>query len=162
MITAIFLVQSVISLMPTEKPADLMTKVAQCLDNCDEKRTSMLAGQEQALNSSEDVVRFYVIKSVFPDIAISERQFRGMDEGDKSKLLAQAYYKSAFFRAVLLHRGDSELVDILNKMAHNNDLKEVCLEFEKAYVKKFGSFPDIVPVDVAHLTRRLLDNRLIR
>lgn len=122
---------------------------------------SPLQAQADALANSPPEVQYEFITQIMPNFAATRARFIRLPRATQIQAALHAYYLAAFKRATLVHRGDHDLVALLNSFTGEN-AKSICLEFERLYYSKFGSWPQIVPVDVAALTERILDDMTVR
>lgn len=122
---------------------------------------SPLQAHAEALANSPPEVQYEFITQIMPNYAATRARFIRLPRATQIQAALYAYYLAALKRATLVHRGDGDLVDLLNTFTGEN-AKSICLEFEQLYYSKFGSWPPIVPVDVAALTERMLSDMTVR
>ena len=119
--------------------------------------------QARALEESSPELRYEFIKEAVPGFGIPQRRYVSMPIEQQIRAVLNVYYLQALQKAVLVYRGDPDLVEILNRYTVNApSLANIILEFEAIYKSKFGKWPPIVPVDVDDLLERMLSDKTIR
>ncbi len=127
----------------------------------DIRKFSPLAIEENSLLNAPGEVQFEFLHQANPNVGISLRQFLRMPPEQTRGILLRAYYLEALSRAMLIHRGDSELVGLINSFNGNNE-EAIVKRLDLRFKEKFGSWAPLAPVDVNALIARMLDRRTIR
>lgn len=113
------------------------------------------------LNNSPIEVKWHLFKSVIKNSGMEFWMFQKMSPEDRDNAARKAYFIAALDRSFLLAE-TKELADILNKIGQGSDPEATVMEFENKYIKTFGKYPNIVPVDTAKLRERLLNQMKIQ
>jgi len=117
----------------------------------------------EELASAPAGVKYEFWRQVFRNVTQERGVFIRMPQADQNRVVLHGYYLRALKKAMLLHRGDAELVDILNTLAEPGaDPEAIALRFEDKYHQKFGTWPNLVPVNVDALIERMLIEQEIR
>lgn len=126
------------------------------------QEVSPLQVQANALTNSPPQVQYEFIKEVVPGYGVTLPQYLRLPRERQVGAALSAYYLQALDRAMLVYRGDAELVAILESFKTAADAERVMLEFEATYRRKFKTWPPVVPVDVDAFINRMLSQRTIR
>lgn len=101
---------------------------------------SPLQGQADALANSPPEVQYEFITQIMPNFAATRVRFVRLPRATQIQAALNAYYLAALKRATLLHRGDHDLVALLNSFTGEN-AKSICLEFERLTIPNFDRGP---------------------
>lgn len=128
---------------------------------------SPLQIEEKALSKSVSDVQWEFVRQVVLNFVTSQQNFRHIPEADRKAYVKQAYYLQALSMIGLTTRGDPELIQLLSgvtpKTVNNAiEMERIALSFESTYRRKYGLWPQIVPVNVEALTERMLRQRVVR
>ena len=133
---------------------------AQTTNNGNANKTPLLLA-EVALLRSPPEVQYEFMRLAFSSFKSSFSSFLKINIEERDQLVQQGYYIHALSKCLLI-ADEKELADLLNTYKGDGNEKELALEFEQIYKRIRGVYPDVIPVDVNALTRRMLDKRTIR
>lgn len=115
---------------------------------------------EQRISSSSPSVLYIIIKSVYNNLDMTEREFSFMKPNGQVEFAVKAYYLNICVNLMKM-RHDSRLVDILEKFDENP--REIALAYEKKYFEIYGKYPiNYTFIDIDRLENRVLKSGIIR
>lgn len=116
-----------------------------------------------ALSAAPAQVRHEFVDQVIRDWNMPLWRFLQFSADQQRDMVERAYYIQALNKALLVHEGDPDLVNILNELADKSaSPKQIALKFNGEYKRKFGLWAPIIPVNVVELTSRMLRARTVR
>ncbi len=121
-----------------------------------------LRQEEKRLLSAPTAVQHYFVSEVFEIFNMTYRQFNRLPQSDRDTMTSNAYYLRSGSMLPIVYKGDSDLVEILNSVDSDTDIKCLVMTFENKYFEKFKSWPKIIPVNVDSLTDRIVSEKIVR